>query len=260
MRGEMKRHPEFDSGGKLRAVWLTVTLVLWLPAFPCLLSAADDQETALHFHSFFDQTPGLQIFLYGLIIISALLLGANAANLVLTARSIPGRLAERIVGYITRDDLEGLQSLIGSQSNRLSQSFKPGLKSGPDGIILDKAAVIASWQALAGAFSLLPRALKAYAVMALALAGGGLGIELLRLYSDVYIRINTTLGYIPLRELFQQGSAKIIIIGLVGLAVFVTTLVSGFLFSGAVKIILARRTSKLIDLLGRPGQAVDPDE
>ncbi len=235
-------------------------MAVWRPAFPDLLPAVDDPETAIHFSSFINQTPGIQLLLYALTIISVLLLGANAANLVLAVRSIPRGLADRIEACLTKSEYDGLRSLVETHSHRLSRSFKPGLKSGPDGIVLDKAAVIASWQALAGSFSLLPQALKAFAVMALALAGAGMGIELVRLYSDVYIRINTTLGYIPLRELFQQGSSKIIVLGLVGLTVFVTTLVSGFLFSGAVKVILARRTSRLIDLLGRAGKAGEPDE
>jgi hypothetical protein len=96
--------------------------------------------------------------------------------------------------------------------------------------------------------------------MALALSGAGVGIELVRLYANVYTRLNTTLGYIPLRELFHQGSARIIALGLAGLAVFVTALVSGYLFSGAIKVIVARRTSRLVDLLGEAGEASGPHE
>ena len=220
-----------------------------------LPAAAGPQEAVFDIGMLAARATGVGLLAWPIVIICILLLSVNAAGLTALARSIPARLAKIAGDYVRKGDYEGLLSLSAANPSRFTRSLSAGLEDRDGEIVLDKAAILASWQALAESYFLPARAIKAYALIAISIAALGVGVELVRLYVEVYSRVSIVMGALPLRDLLQAGSANVIVLGSGGLAVFTVSLVSGILFSGVAHAMLARKTSLIVRLLSEAGMA-----
>lgn len=245
---EKPEHPESHWHG-LFAIPAAVLCFSALPA------AAARQEVVFDVGTLLARASGIGLLAWPIVIVCILLLSINAASLAALARSIPVKLAGIAGDYVRKGDYEGLLSLSAANPSRFTRSLSAGLEDRDGEIVLDKAAVLASWQALSESCFLPSRAIRAYAWITISIAALGVGVELVGLYVDVYSRISVVMGELPLRDLLQTGSANVIVLGAGGLAVFTVSLVSGILFSGTAHAMIARRTSLIVDLLSEAGMA-----
>lgn len=227
---------------------------LSLPALPGTALADSTKGVVLKVNDLIHLAAGVGPFVYPLVIICVILLAANAANMVLLIRSLPRRLEEIARGYLAKGDFQGLSSLAETHRCSFTRSLASGLKGGDGSVSLDAKAIITAWEALTRVFFLLPGALKAYALVALSVSATVVGVELVRLYGEIYATVATVVGVTPVRHLFNLGMAKIIVIGMAGLSVFTLSLASSYLLSGLIRILLIKRTSRLVDLIAWDGQ------
>ena len=227
-------------------------LISWVLSAPYMAEArvVQPQVEALTMRSLLDRAEGMGVLVGAMAVVLVLLAGVNGANLLLALRSVPGRIVDAARVYLKENDLSGMRSLAETHPSHLTRALCSGIKSGEAGTGMERAAVVTSWEALTRVYRLAPMVLKAYGVIVLAVTLVLVGIELVRLYMEVYARFATTMGEVRLREILQTGSARVMALGLGGLFVFVISLISGYLFAGAVRLTLVRRTSVVVDLLG----------
>lgn len=227
---------------------------LSLLALPGTALADSTKGVVLKVNDLIHLAAGVGPFVYPLVIICVILLAANAANIVLLFRSLPRRLEGIARGYLAKGNFQELRSLAETHRCSFTRSLASGLKAGDGSVSLDAKAIITAWEALTRVFFLLPGALKAYALVALSVSATVVGVELVRLYGEIYATVATVVGVTPVRHLFNLGMAKIIVIGMAGLSVFTLSLASSYLLSGLIRILLIKRTSRLVDLIAWDGQ------
>lgn len=237
------------------AVAVTSAVAIGLSMVPRIAVAAAQQEVVFDVGILLARASGVGLLAWPIVIVYILLLSINVAGFTALARSIPAKLAGIAGDYVRKGDYEGLLSLSAANPSRFTRSLSAGLEDRDGEILLDKAAILASWQALSESCFLPARAIKAYAWIVISIAALGVGVELVRLYVEVYSRVSVVMGELPLRDLLQAGSANVIVLGAGGLAVFTVSLVSGILFSGAARVMLAQRTSFIVGLLSEAGMA-----
>lgn len=225
-------------------IWF-VALAMGLLLAPPPCRAADTD--ALTVGALIRSAGGVPLVLYLLIAIFILLMAVNAANLVLAWQLVPclnDDAANR------RLDPGRLRDLPLAKVGIFDRSLRAGLQTdGGHHRQLDHAGVLATFQALTRKLFLSPRALKAFGIVVLVVTLMLVGIDLVRLYVELYERMAVVVGNYPFRKLFQAGCARVMVQAMGGLGLFAASVVCGFLFSGAVRVALVRQTDRLAALL-----------
>lgn len=231
------------------AVRLGVALSGIMLCLPQLCFGAEDVDLTVG--TLIDMAAAVMPLIYVMVALFIALMAGNAVSLI-SVWQLPSDGYWRKLGeLLDANDYTALRTLSGSHPKCIvGRSVCAGIKNGADGHhYLDKSAVLASFQALADKFYLSPRALKAFGLIVLLVCIWGLGAELVRFYTVLYERMAVVVGNYPFRKLFQEGSARLMVLAMGGLSVSVAALISGFVFSGAVRAILIRKTSVLVQLL-----------
>ena len=228
--------------------------LLSLPALPGSALADSSKGVVLKVNDLIHLAAGVGPFVYPLVIVCVILLAANAANIVLLFRTLPLRLEQIAREYLAKGDFQGLRALAETHRCSFTRSLASGLKAGVGSVRLDAKAIITAWESLTRVFFLIPGALKAYALVALSVSATIVGVELVRLYGEIYATVATVVGVTPVRHLFNIGMAKIIVVGMAGLLVFTLSLASSYIFYGLIRILLIRRTARIVDLIAWDGQ------
>jgi len=234
---------------RIRGICSIVSMTCLVTFLPLICHA--DQNEHLKIGMIIQMASDVAPAVYVMIAAFIMLMAANAANIVAVWQLFPAQMRRELTAHLESSDYKAIQSFSDAEPKDVAlKSLRAGIKKDETGRYhLDTAGVLSSFQTLIHKYRMLPLALKAFGTIVLLLSIWAVGEQMIRFYMELYDRMAVVVGNYPFRKIFQAGSARIMVLAIGGLSVAVASIISGFLFSGALRLLLTRKTAAMVEIL-----------